>query len=149
MTRAGRPATVAKAAGDSRGVPVGALAGPMAKQVWSGSNSALSAIPEPAMVNDRYPNRYSRRSLRPQSAEGVPGPFPSAVLDAARRGSGRVDIGDLSAADRREFELEWKPKAAQARIRALEGAIKTTAKVLAPRCRQQWPVISRITPSRD
>jgi hypothetical protein len=76
--------------------------------------------------DDRLPNPdvFLRTALSVPSA--------AATLDAARRGSGNADIGDVSAGDLATYELQRELKAAQARIRALEGAIKTTAKVLAP-----------------
>jgi hypothetical protein len=47
----------------------------------------------------------------------------------------RTDVDlpeDISEIELKQYALETELRQAQARIRALEGAIKTTAKVLAP-----------------
>ena len=81
----------------------------------------------------RYPapNVY----LRHAAGLGSPAPSPrspSAVFDSGRRGSGNVDVGDLTTGDLALFEAQRELKAAQARIRALEGTLHCVANVVKP-----------------
>jgi hypothetical protein len=73
-----------------------------------------------------YPNPdvYLRTALSVPSA--------SAVLDAARRGSGNADVGDLTAGDLQLLEARRELQAAQARLRHLEQALRAAGRVLAP-----------------
>jgi hypothetical protein len=58
-------------------------------------------------------------------------PDSSAIISRTVRTDVPLDP-DISEVELRQYALETELRQAQARIRALEGAIKTTARVLAP-----------------
>jgi phage portal protein BeeE len=54
------------------------------------------------------------------------------VLDAGRRGTGRVDVGELTAGDLQLLEARRELQAARDRMRHLEQALRAAGRVLQP-----------------
>jgi hypothetical protein len=95
----------------------------------AGGHVLSPALEAPMPSFDPNPDVILREVAR-RAAESVPS--PSAVLDAGRRGSGRVDVSDFSVAELQLLEARRELQQARARLKHLEQALRVAGRVLSP-----------------